>query len=41
MNAHTFGDTDVQPMNLHWNQDLDSNMLNSFDIIVASDWYDQ
>jgi hypothetical protein len=26
-------------MTLHWDQEQPSEMFNSFDIIVASDWY--
>ncbi|PNT77747.1 hypothetical protein BRADI_1g68320v3 [Brachypodium distachyon] len=37
MNAETFGRTKVKSMILHWDQEQASDMLNSFDIIVASD----
>ncbi|XP_020169287.1 calmodulin-lysine N-methyltransferase [Aegilops tauschii subsp. strangulata] len=37
INAETFGQTKVKPMTLHWDQEQASDMLNSFDIIVASD----
>lgn len=37
INAKTFGQTKVKPMTLHWDQEQASDMLNSFDIIVASD----
>ncbi|KAH7669011.1 Calmodulin-lysine N-methyltransferase protein [Dioscorea alata] len=37
LNSGIYGDTEVQPLALHWNQEHASNMLNSFDIIIASD----
>uniref|UniRef100_A0ACD5XN45 Uncharacterized protein n=1 Tax=Avena sativa TaxID=4498 RepID=A0ACD5XN45_AVESA len=39
INAETFDQTKVKSMTLHWDQEQPSDMLNSFDIIVASDWY--
>ncbi|XP_058098902.1 calmodulin-lysine N-methyltransferase isoform X2 [Magnolia sinica] len=38
-NTELFGHTEVKPMTLHWNQGQVSQMLNTFDIIVASDWH--
>uniref|UniRef100_A0ACD5TVY2 Uncharacterized protein n=2 Tax=Avena sativa TaxID=4498 RepID=A0ACD5TVY2_AVESA len=37
INAETFDQTKVKSMTLHWDQEQPSDMLNSFDIIVASD----
>ncbi|PKU64583.1 calmodulin-lysine N-methyltransferase [Dendrobium catenatum] len=37
INASTFGDTKVKSMILHWIEELDSEMLYNFDIIIASD----
>ncbi|RWW25617.1 hypothetical protein GW17_00010031 [Ensete ventricosum] len=37
VNAQVFGATKVQSMILHWNQDLVSDVLSSFDVVVASD----
>ncbi|XP_020592898.1 calmodulin-lysine N-methyltransferase isoform X2 [Phalaenopsis equestris] len=37
INAKTFGDTKVKSMILHWNEELHSEMLHTFDIIIASD----
>ncbi|XP_073008871.1 calmodulin-lysine N-methyltransferase isoform X1 [Typha latifolia] len=37
INAEAFGETKVKSMLLHWNQEQASEMLNAFDIIVASD----
>ncbi|CAL9076215.1 unnamed protein product [Musa textilis] len=37
LNAQVFGATKVQSMILHWNQDLVSDVLSSFDVVVASD----
>ncbi|XP_077221293.1 S-adenosyl-L-methionine-dependent methyltransferases superfamily protein [Tasmannia lanceolata] len=36
-NSGVFGDTKVESMTLHWNQEQESNILNTFDVIVASD----
>jgi len=41
INAETFGETKVKSMILHWDKEQASGMLNTFDIIVASDWYVQ
>lgn len=38
-NLKMFGGTKVMPMMLHWNQTEVSEITNSYDIIVASDWY--
>ncbi|XP_026660117.2 calmodulin-lysine N-methyltransferase isoform X2 [Phoenix dactylifera] len=37
VNAGAFGNTKVKSMTLHWNEEPASDILNSFDIIVASD----
>ncbi|CAL4938494.1 unnamed protein product [Urochloa decumbens] len=37
INAETFGETKVKSMILHWDKEQASEMLNTFDIIVASD----
>ncbi|WOL10826.1 calmodulin-lysine N-methyltransferase isoform X1 [Canna indica] len=37
VNAKVFGATKVKPMTLHWNQNVDSDVSRTFDIIVASD----
>jgi len=34
-----FGGTSVKAMELHWNQHQLLELTNTFDIIVASDWY--
>ncbi|AQL08113.1 S-adenosyl-L-methionine-dependent methyltransferase superfamily protein [Zea mays] len=37
INAETFGETKVKSLILHWDKEQASEMLNTFDIIVASD----
>ncbi|XP_066383186.1 calmodulin-lysine N-methyltransferase-like isoform X2 [Miscanthus floridulus] len=37
INAETFGETKVKSMILHWDKEQASEILNTFDIIVASD----
>ncbi|KAJ0041410.1 hypothetical protein Pint_28457 [Pistacia integerrima] len=37
-NSGVFGGTRVKSMTLHWNQEDLSDLFNSFDVIVASDW---
>ncbi|KAG0457483.1 hypothetical protein HPP92_022640, partial [Vanilla planifolia] len=37
MNSNAFGDTKVRSMELHWNQEHKHELLNYFDIIIASD----
>ncbi|KAL6649577.1 hypothetical protein ACP70R_013801 [Stipagrostis hirtigluma subsp. patula] len=39
INAETFGQTKVKSMVLHWDKEQASEMANTFDIIIASDWY--
>ncbi|KAG1354111.1 putative endo-1,4-beta-xylanase 5-like [Cocos nucifera] len=37
VNAGAFGNTKVKSMTLHWNEEPAADILNSFDVIVASD----
>ncbi|BBH08034.1 S-adenosyl-L-methionine-dependent methyltransferases superfamily protein [Prunus dulcis] len=39
-NSKAFGGTRVKSMMLHWNQNEISNISSTFDLIVASDWYE-
>lgn len=38
-NSGAFGGTTVKSMTLHWNQDDFPYIVDTFDVIVASDWY--
>ncbi|KAJ0966990.1 hypothetical protein J5N97_023907 [Dioscorea zingiberensis] len=37
LNSGVYGDTKVWPLALHWNQEHTSDLLNTFDVIIASD----
>lgn len=36
-NSGSFGGTEVKPLMLHWGQEKDSDISNTFDVIIASD----
>ncbi|MCD7460270.1 hypothetical protein HAX54_043213 [Datura stramonium] len=36
-NSGSFGGTEVKPLMLHWGQETDSDISNTFDVIIASD----
>jgi len=37
-NSGSFGGTEVKPLMLHWGQEKDTDIANTVDVIIASDW---